>query len=97
MKMFVFVYAEYFDDGVTTTFKQAGYGSYIKIHNMTGEYKGLESRAGGPHSHGGLTSLLLAVPDEQISHLLDMVRDMKKEFPDAGLGAFTFPLEEVVV
>jgi len=94
VKMFVFVYADYFDDMITPMFKQAG---YIKVHNMTGEHKGLGSRAGGPGSHGGLTSLLLPVPDEQVSHLLDIVRNMKKEFPDAGLGAFTFPLEEVVV
>jgi len=94
MKMFVFVYADYFDDTITPMFKEAG---YIKLHNMTGEHKGLEPRTGGPHSHGGLTSILVAAPDEQIPHLLDIVRNMKKEFPDAGLGAFTFPLEEVVV
>ncbi len=97
MKMFVFVYADYFDSTITTTFKQAGYSSYIKVHNMTGEYEGLESRTGGPGSHGGLKSLLIPVPDEQISHLLDIVRNMKKEFPGLGLGAFTFPLEQVVV
>ncbi len=97
MKMFAFVYADYFDSMITTTFKQAGYSSYIKVHNMTGEYEGLESRTEGPGSHGGLKSLLIPVPDEQISHLLDIVRNMKKQFPGLGLGAFTFPLEEVVV
>jgi len=37
------------------------------------------------------------VLDEQIFHLLDIVHNMKKQFPGAGLGSFTFPLEEVVV
>ena len=97
MKMFVFVYADYFDGTITTTFKQAGYNSYIKVHNMTGEYKGLESRTGTPSSPGRLNSILVPVLDEQISHLLDIVRNMKNQFPGAGLGAFTFPLEEVVI
>lgn len=48
MKMFVFVYADYFEGTVTTRFKQAGYNSYFKVHNMTSEYEGLEPRKGGP-------------------------------------------------
>ena len=97
MKMFVFVYADYFEVTATTRFKQAGYNSYMKVHNMTSEYEGLESRAEGPGSHGGTKSLWIPVPDEKISHLLDIVRNLRKEFPTVGFGAFTFQLEEVVV
>jgi len=97
MKMFVLVYADYFEGTVTTTFKEAGYNSYFKVHNMTSEYEGLEPRKGGPGSHGGVKSLWIAVPDEKIAQLLDIVRDLRKKHPTVGFGAFTFQLEEIVV
>lgn len=96
MKMFVLVYADYFEDTVAKTFRQAGYDSYLKVHNMTSEYQGLESRT-GHGGQGGTKALWLPVTDEKIPHLLDIVRDLKKEFPNVGFGAFTFPLEELVV
>ena len=96
MKMFVIVFADYFEDTITTTFKQAGYNSYFKVHNMTSEYEGLEPRTGAG-SHGGTKSLWIPVADEKISHLLDIVRNLRKEYPRIGFGAFTFQLEELVV
>ncbi len=96
MKMFVFVYADYFEDTVTTTFKQAGYNSYLKVHNMTSEYQGLESMT-GRGGQGGTKSLWIPVPDEKISQLLDIVRNLRKEYHSVGFGAFTFQLEELVV
>ena len=97
MKMFVFIFADYFEGTITTTFKQAGYNSYFKVHNMTSEYEGLERRTGEAGSHGGTKSLWIPVPDEKISHLLDIVRNLRKEYPSIGFGAFTFQLEELVV
>ncbi len=96
MKMFVFVYSDYFEDTTTATFKQAGYNSYIKMHNMTSEYTGLEART-GQGGQGGTKSIWMPVPDEKIPHLLDIVRKLKKEFPNVGFGAFTFQLEEIVI
>jgi len=37
MKMFVFVYADYFDERITNAFKQADYKQYTKVHGTTGE------------------------------------------------------------
>ncbi len=96
MKMFVFVYADYFEDTATKTFKQAGYTSYLKVHNMTSEYEGLEART-GQGGQGGSRSLWMPVPDEKIPHLLDIVRNLKKQSPQVGFGAFTFQLDELVV
>jgi hypothetical protein len=97
MKMFVFVYADYFEGTATTTFKQAGYDSYISFHNMTSKYEGLEPRTKGPGSNGGTKALWIPVPDEKASQLIDIVRNLRKEYPTVGFGAFTFQLEEFVV
>lgn len=97
MKMFVVVYVDYLDHRITTTFKQAGHNSFIKEHDLTGEYKPLEPMLKEPDATGGLRSLLIPASDEKIPHLLDIVRNLKKQLPTAGIGAFTFPLEEFVV
>jgi len=37
MKMFLVVYENFLDEGTTNAFKQAGYKSYTKMHNVIGE------------------------------------------------------------
>ena len=39
MKMFAFVYADYFDARITNEFKQADYKQYTRVHGTTGEGK----------------------------------------------------------
>jgi len=36
------------------------------------------------------------VPDEEIPNLLEIVRKLKREFPDEGFRAFTYQLEEYI-
>jgi hypothetical protein len=98
MKMFFVVYEEYFDDRVTHAFKQAGMQTYMKFHDTTGKDAPSKASPGILHSsrEDKLFSLLMPVPDEEILHLVEIVRKLKAEYPIVGIRAFTFPLEEVV-
>ncbi|MGD0276644.1 MAG: PG0541 family transporter-associated protein [Syntrophales bacterium] len=96
MKMFYLVYAEYYDERITNALKQAGYKSYTKMHGATGEGEETEPKLGTHYSPGRNKTLLMAVPDEEIPRLVELVRRAKAEHPSAGLRAFTFPLEECI-
>lgn len=96
MKMFYFVYPEYFDERITNEFKQAGYKKYTKVHGTTGEGEESEPKLGTFRSPGRQKSLLMAVPDEEIPCLIEIVRKLRGEHPVAGFRAFTFPLEECI-
>jgi hypothetical protein len=96
MKMFLVVYAETSDESVLAAFKEAGYKSYTKIHGATGEGQESEPKLDTHFWPGRNNTLMLAVPDEEIQKLIELVRRLRVEQPRAGLRAFTFPLEECV-
>jgi hypothetical protein len=96
MKMFFVVYAEATDESVTDTFKKAGFKSYTKFSGATGEGEESEPKLGTHFWPGKNNTLLMAVPDEEIRRLMELVRKMKIEQPRAGLRAFTLPLEECI-
>jgi hypothetical protein len=87
MKMFFVGYDEYFDDTVTNAFRQAGCESYLKLYD--GKTK--ETR-----SSGNANALFMPVSDEEIPHLVEIVRGLKAEYPTVNLRAFTFPVEECI-
>lgn len=96
MKMFFVVYAEASDESITAAFKNSGFTSYTKMHGATGEGKESEPKLGTHYWPGKNNTLLLAVPDEDIEQLIDLVRKLKNDNPRAGVRAFTLPLEECV-
>jgi hypothetical protein len=96
MKMFLVVYAEASDESITAAFKQSGYKSYTKMHGATGEGEESEPKLDSHFWPGRNNTLMLAVPDDDIEHLIELTRKLKVEQPRAGLHAFTFPLEECV-
>ena len=96
MKMFVLVYADYFDTRITNEFKQADYKQYTKVHGTTGEGKESGAKLGTSHAPGRNNLLYIAVPDEEMPNLLEIVRRLRRENPDAGFRAFTYQLEECI-
>jgi len=96
MKMFCVVYADYLDESITNAFKQAGYKKYTKMHDETGEGEKSKAKLGTFTSPGRNKSLLMALPDEEIPRLLEIVRRLRGEHPDAGFHAFTFKMEEYI-
>ena len=96
MKMFALVYADYIDDSITNEFKQADYKHYTKVHGTTGEGQETGPKLGTSYAPCKNNILYIAVPDEEIPNLLEIVRKLKREFPDEGLRAFTYQLEECI-
>ena len=94
MKMVVIVYGEAADETMTKAFKENGFGSYTKMHGATGEGSETEPRLGTHYWPGRNNTLMMAVADEDIPRLMDLVRKLKADHPRSGLRAFTFPLEE---
>jgi hypothetical protein len=83
MKMFFVGDDDYFDDSITNAFTQAGCTSYLKLHR-------------GTRPSGQAGALFVPVSDEEIPHLIEIVRKLKAEHPIVSLKAFTFPLEECI-
>ncbi len=96
MKMFLVVYAEATDESITEAFKKNNFKAYTKMHGATGEGQETEPKLGTHYWPGTNITLLMAVPDEDVQRLLELVRELKTLHPRAGLRAFTFPLEECV-
>jgi len=96
MKMFFLVYPDYFDTRITNEVKQAGYKKYTKVRGTTGAGDETGPKLGTAHAPGKNNILLIAVPDEEIPHLLEFVRKMRQAHPTGGFRAFTFPLEECI-
>ena len=93
MKMFLVVYENFLDAPTLEAFKQAGYKSYTKMKDVTGEGKHLP-KLGNRMGRGKNDTLLFAVPDEEIPHIIEVVQSLKTRYPVAGYRAFTFPLEQ---
>jgi hypothetical protein len=96
MKMFLVVYSEATDESITEAFKKSGFTAYTKMHGVTGEGRETEPKLGTHFWPGRNNALFLAVPDEQIQNLCELVKKLRLAEPHAGLRAFTFPLEECI-
>ena len=96
MKMFLVVYADYFDEGISKTFMEAGFGKYTKVHGVTGRGEESEAKLGTHYSPGKNNSIFMAVQDEEIPRLLEVIRGLRAEYPGSGFRAFTLPLEECI-
>ena len=96
-KMFYVLYAEAADDAIINAFKESGFKAYTKMCGLMGEGEETEPKLGTHYWPGNNNALLLAVSDEKIKPLCELVRKLKVEHPRAGLRAFTFPLEEECV
>jgi hypothetical protein len=97
MKMFYVIYAEASDENIIAALKAAGFKAYTKMSGLTGEGEETEPKLGTHYWPGNNNGLLLAVSNEKIETLCELVRKLKVEYPRAGLRAFTFPLEEQFV
>jgi hypothetical protein len=94
MKMFYVIYAEASDEDIIAAFKNSGFKAYTKMCGLMGEGEETEPKLGTHYWPGNNNAIFLAVRDEKIKPLCELVRKLKIEHPRAGLRAFTFPLEE---
>lgn len=91
------VYSQAADYDVIASFKQAGITAYTKFEKACGEGKETEPKL-HTHTWPGENNVLFIVMDndEDVTAVLDIVRQLKKGHPRAGMKAFVLPVEEIV-
>lgn len=96
MKMFMIVYQEASDEDIVAAIKGAGFKAYTKMCGLKGEGEETEPKLGTHYWPGENNAMILAVGDDKIQPLCDLIRRLKVEHPRAGVKAFTFPLDDCI-
>jgi hypothetical protein len=96
MKMVFVVYSQAADYDVIAAIKMAGVKGYTKMENASGE--GIETEP-KLHTHtwpGENCVLFLALEEDELPAIVELVRALKTEHPRAGMKAFIMPMEEII-
>jgi hypothetical protein len=96
MKMVFIVYSQAVDYDVITAVRKAGVKGYTKMEKASGEGVETEPKL---HTHtwpGENCVLFLALEEDELPAIVELVRVLKVEHPRAGLKAFILPMEEII-
>lgn len=96
MRMCVLIYCEVADEAVIGSVKKAGVKGYTKLEAARGEGTETEPKLGTHCWPGKNNLLLMALQDGQVQGMGDLIRQMKRDHPRAGLRGFLLPLEEFI-
>jgi nitrogen regulatory protein PII len=96
MKMFLVVYAQAADEDIVAQFKRAGIRFYTKMEEVQGEGSETEPKLGTHTWPGENNLLLIGVDEEEVKRISDLIRQLKKEHPRAGVKGFVLPIEESI-
>ena len=96
MKMFFIVYSSAADWDVIETFKKAGVGEYTKMEEVHGVGKDTEPKLGTHIWPGANNALFMAVSDEKVSLITNLIKQVKIKHPRSGIKGFILPMEECV-
>ncbi|MCX5847105.1 MAG: hypothetical protein NTW12_12245 [Deltaproteobacteria bacterium] len=96
MKMFLIVYCDAADKYVIEVFKKAGVSHYTKMEEVHGEGTETEPKLGTHCWPGANNVLFVAVQNEEVPLITELVRQLKKEHPRAGVKGFILPMEESI-
>ena len=96
MKMLFIIYSRETDEAIVTAFKRSGTQGYTKMQEVFGEGRETEPKLGTHIWPGMNNALFVVVEDDEVKKGMDLVRQLKKEYPRAGLKAFVFPLEDCI-
>ncbi|MGC1454554.1 MAG: PG0541 family transporter-associated protein [Nitrospirota bacterium] len=94
MKMFVIVYSSSCDDSVMEAITRGGIKAYTKWGRVLG--KGTETRPKLTFSQGDNDVLSIVVDDKDAKKLKEIVVNLRKENPIAGIRCFIMPVEEMI-
>ena len=94
MKMFVIVYSSSCDDYVMEAITRGGIKTYTKWRRVLG--KGTETRPKLTFSQGDNDVLSIVVEDKDAKKLKEIVVNLRKENPIAGIRCFIMPVEEMI-
>jgi len=93
MRMMLVVYHKAADEYVVDAFKQAGIKAYTKMIECHGEGTETEPKLGTHIWPGKNNILILALQDDEVPLVTDIIRQLKREHPRAGVKGFCLPME----
>lgn len=96
MKMVFIVYSQVADFEVISAIKNTGIKGYTKMERACGEGVETEPKL---HTHtwpGENCVVFLALADEDLPVITELVRALKKDLPRSGIKAFVMPMEEII-
>jgi nitrogen regulatory protein PII len=96
MKMFFIIYSSVADEGVIDAFKKAGIREYTKMKEVHGEGTETEPKLGTHIWPGANNALFVAVSDEKVSLITNIIKSVKISHPRSGIKGFILPMEECV-
>ena len=96
MKMFFVVYSQAADYEVLGKIKEAGIRGYTKLKEADGEGTETEPKLGTHTWPGENNVLYIAVRDDEVSRVAEVIRQLKIEHPRAGVKGFVLPMEEII-
>jgi nitrogen regulatory protein PII len=96
MKMFLIVYSQAADYEVLKRLKETGVRGYTKLTEASGEGTETEPKLGTHTWPGENNVLYIAVREDEVPAIADLIRQLKKEHPRAGVKGFVLPMEEII-
>jgi hypothetical protein len=96
MKMFLIVYSSAADWDVIETFKKAGFREYTKMEEVHGEGTDTEPKLGTHIWPGANKALFMAVSEDHVSLIINLIRQVRTEHPRSGIKGFILPMEQCV-
>jgi nitrogen regulatory protein PII len=96
MKMFFIVYSRAADYDVVAKLKSAGVKGYTKMEDVSGEGTDSEPKLGTHCWPGENNVLYIAVQDEEVPCVCEVIREIRKYHPRAGVKGFILPMMEII-
>jgi len=96
MKMFFIVYSRAADYDVVAKLKSAGIKGYTKMKDVSGEGTETEPKLGTHCWPGENNVLYIAVQDEEVPSVCEVIRELRKSHPRAGVKGFILPMVEII-
>lgn len=96
MKMFFIVYSRAADYDVISKLKSAGIKGYTKMKDVVGEGTETEPKLGTHCWPGENNVLYIAVQDEEVLGVCEVIRQLKISHPRAGVKGFVLPMVEII-
>lgn len=96
MKMFIIVYSWAIDDDVIAAITKSGLKAYTKWTKVLGCGTETEPKMGSQFWPGENDVLTVVVNNEDAAKVKEVVLNLRKEHPRAGVRCFIVPVEEMI-
>ncbi len=94
--MLIVVYSDAIDETIMTAFKEADVKGYTKWRETLGEGNETEPKLGTHYWPGRNNVLAVVLEDEKVSHVKDIIKELKTKYPKSGIKTFILQVEDTI-